>query len=100
MDFKTFINSRIIEGILRPLVPLLIGAAVVVFIYGVMIFMFSDGGEKKEEGKEYMFWGIIGIFVMVSIWGLVGIVQNTFGLSINQVKNIQIDIPNVNVLNR
>lgn len=91
-NFKQVIENVFIGGILRPLVPFLIGLAVVVFIYGVIILMFSEGGEKKEEGKQFMFWGIIGIFVMVSVWGLVAIVSNTFNLD-NQTRTIQITPP-------
>ena len=91
-NFKELINNVLIGSIIRPIVPLRIGLAVVVFIYGVLLLMLSDGGEKKEEGKQYMFWGIIGIFVMVSVWGLVALVSNTFGLSDN-VPNVIIKIP-------
>ena len=90
--FAQVINSVFIGGLLKPLVPLLIGLAVVVFIYGVLLLMISDGGEKKEEGKQYMLWGIIGIFVMVSVWGLVAIVGNTFNLD-NSAQKIEIKIP-------
>jgi succinate dehydrogenase/fumarate reductase cytochrome b subunit len=90
--FKQLINDVFISGLLKPLVPLLIGLAVVVFIYGVLILMFSEGGEKKEEGKQYMLWGIIGIFVMVSVWGLVNILKGTFGLD-PAVPKIEIKLP-------
>lgn len=91
-NFRDLIQVTIIGGILRPLVPLLIGLAVVVFIYGVLVLIFSEGGDKKEDGKKYMFWGIIGIFVMVSVWGLVAILQSTFGFDsgINNIPSIQI----------
>ena len=95
-DFKGVVNL-IIEGILQPLVPFLIGLAVVVFIYGVLLLMLSEGGEKKEEGKQYMLWGIIGIFVMVSVWGLVAIVSNTFKLDTNQNKQIEMNVPDIQV---
>ncbi len=90
--FKELIDTVFINGLLKPLVPFLIGLAVVIFLYGVILFMFSEGGEKKEEGKEYMFWGIIGIFVMVSVWGLVAILGGTFNLD-NDVQNIQLSVP-------
>lgn len=90
--FKQLIDDIIIGGILRPIVPLLIGLAVVVFIYGVIKTMLAEGGEKKEEGKQFMFWGIIGIFVMVSVWGLVTIVQKTFNLN-NTPQTIQMTVP-------
>jgi len=90
--FEQLINNVFIGGLLRPIVPLLIGLAVVVFIYGVLILMFSDSGEKKEEGKQYMLWGIIGIFVMVSVWGLVNILKGTFDLD-NTVPKVEIKLP-------
>ena len=33
--------------------------------------------EKRTEAKNFIIWGIIGIFVMVSIWGLVNILTGT-----------------------
>lgn len=91
-DFKALINIIFIDGLIRPLVPLLIGLAVVVFVYGVLLLVLSEGGEKKEEGKAFMFWGIIGIFVMVSVWGLVSVLKDTFRLD-NEVHPIEIKVP-------
>jgi hypothetical protein len=93
-DFKTLVNTVFIGGILGPIVPLLIGLGVVVFIYGVLILMFSEGGEKKEDGKKFMLWGIIGIFVMVSVWGLVAVLTSTFNLD-NTAPTINIKVPTV-----
>jgi len=90
--FAGLINETIIKGILGPLVPLLISLAVVIFLYGVIVLIFSEGGEKKEEGKQYMLWGIIGIFVMVSVWGLVNLLKGQFGLD-NVAPRIQLKVP-------
>lgn len=92
--FKELIEVTFIGGIIRPIVPFLVGLAVVMFLYGVVLVMFSEGGEKQEEGKSYMFWGIVGIFVMVSVWGLVAILTNTFGLD-NTAKPIRIEKINI-----
>jgi hypothetical protein len=35
--------------------------------------------EKREEGKQTIYYGIIGLFVMISVWGLVNILSATFG---------------------
>ena len=91
-DFKSLVENIFIGGILKPIVPLLIGLGVVVFIYGVLILMFSEGGEKKEEGKQFMLWGIIGIFVMVSVWGLVSVLSSSFQLD-NRPPVIKIEPP-------
>ncbi len=43
--------------------------------------------EKRDEGKQTIYYGIIGLFVMMSIWGFVNILNNTFklGTSADQV---------------
>ncbi len=60
-------------------IPLLMTLAVAGFVYGIIKFFLNpDSEEKKKEGKSFMVWGLIAIFVMVSVWGLVGILRNTF----------------------
>lgn len=88
-DFKTLVNDILINGILKPIVPFLIGIAVVLFVYGVVTLIFSEGGDKREEGKKFMMWGIIGLAVMLSVWGLVAILQGTFNLN-NTTQQIKI----------
>ncbi|MBU1558016.1 hypothetical protein KKC45_03580 [Patescibacteria group bacterium] len=65
------------------MVPLLISASVLLFIYGIARYIYyGDSDTKREEGRNFMMWGIIALFVMVSIWPLVGIVRETiFGSS-------------------
>jgi len=61
-------------------VPLLFALAFIVFIWGVFQYFIAGGHdeEKRETGKSLMLWGIIGFFVMVSVWGLVNILRGTF----------------------
>jgi hypothetical protein len=63
--------------IINILVVLAIGVAIVVFFYGMIKYLLS-AGEKKAEGLQLMLYGIVAIFVMVSIWGLVRLLGNTF----------------------
>lgn len=67
--------------VLNKAVPLIISIAVVWFIYNVFMYTIAGDEEKKKAAKTGMIWGIVGIFVMVSIWGLVAILQSTFGTS-------------------
>lgn len=68
-------------GVLNRIVPLIISLAVVYFIFNVFKYAVAGDEDKKAEAKKHMIWGIIGIFVMVSVWGLVAILQATFGTS-------------------
>ncbi|HAO64812.1 TPA: hypothetical protein DCQ44_02400 [Candidatus Taylorbacteria bacterium] len=71
-----------LKSLMGTVVPILIGLAVIVFLYGVLKFVLNAGDEgARSEGKTMMVYGIIGIVVMVSVWGLVRFVQNTFNLT-------------------
>jgi hypothetical protein len=65
---NTFLNAAI---------GLMITLAIVVFFWGLIRYLL-DVGEKKHEGLEIMFYGVIAIFVMVSIWGIIRLLQSTF----------------------
>lgn len=61
--------------------PLLISISVIVFIIGVIKYISNgDDSTKREEGRNFIIYGLVGLFVIVSVWGLVGVLQGTFGL--------------------
>lgn len=64
------------------LVPLIFAISFLVFLYGVaMKYILSNGDDGKvKEGHQLILWGLIGFVVMISLWGLVNIVANTFGI--------------------
>jgi len=72
--------------ILGALIPFLIALGVLYFVWGVISFVIADDEEAKSTGRMRMIWGIIGLVVIVGMWGLVRIVTNTFGL--NNTTNI------------
>ncbi|MFA6476653.1 MAG: pilin, partial [Candidatus Paceibacterota bacterium] len=69
-----------INELLSAILPVLIAFGVVYFIWGVVMFVIADGEEAKEKGKNRMIYGIIGLAVIVGMWGLVNIITTTFGL--------------------
>lgn len=71
----------LIMSILNLIVPLLIAVAVVIFLYGVIKYITAGGDEtKRTEARNMMLWGIIGLFVMIAVWGLVNVLANTLDL--------------------
>ncbi len=61
------------------IIPLIFAAAFMFFLWGVMKFIMANDSAKKEEGKKFIIAGMIGLFVMTSIWGIVSIVSRTLG---------------------
>lgn len=73
------INS--VKNIVSLALPVVVGLALLGFFWGLMRFIFSAGNEDaKEEGKRIMIYGIIALFVMVAVWGLVGFIAGALGV--------------------
>ena len=77
------IGNTILYIINAILVPVLFAVAFIMFLYGIAnAYIFSHGDATKvAEGHKLILWGIIAFVVMISVWGLVNVVANTFGLS-------------------
>ncbi|MEK7114222.1 MAG: hypothetical protein AAB850_01595 [Patescibacteria group bacterium] len=78
-------GSFVIDIINNVLVPVLFAVAFIVFLWGAFnVFIIgSQSEETKENGKNLMLYGLIGFFVMVSIWGLVNILTGTVSFGNN-----------------
>ncbi len=81
-NFKDLVMNLFIGCLITPLYQIILGLSAFIFVWGIFKYIRSEGNEK-ETGKQYMFWGIVGIFVLVSMWALVGIIQSTFNFNPN-----------------
>lgn len=76
--------ASIVLGLINTvLVPLLFAVAFIVFLYGIAKTYIFSHGEPSEvvEGHKLLLWGLIGFAIMVSVWGIVNVVTDTFGLN-------------------
>jgi|SRR3989344_5166316 len=70
-----------IERILNTVIPVLMVAATVVFLWGIISYITAAGDEKKAgAAKGIIMTGLIGLFFMVAVWGIVKVFTNTFGV--------------------
>jgi len=61
-------------------IPIVIGLSLIAFLWGLTVFILNaDNEEKITEGKTFMVWGVIGLFVMVSVWGIINLLTGSFG---------------------
>lgn len=78
-NIGTFITS--IGRLISQLLPIVVALALLAFFWGLAQFIFASGDEgAKDEGKRRMIWGIVALFVMVSVWGLVGFIGSALGV--------------------
>jgi zinc transporter ZupT len=67
--------------IVNSIIPLLFAVAIAAFIWGIIqYFLNPENEENRKKGKSYMIWGLVSLFVMLSVWGLVAVIGNTFGV--------------------
>ncbi len=72
-----------IHNILNSIIPVLVALGIVYFVWGVVQYVIGDEGEAKKKGRDHIMYGIIGLAVIVGLWGLVNIIVNTFGIAGN-----------------
>jgi cobalamin biosynthesis protein CobD/CbiB len=64
--------------IINPLILLMFGAAMIVFFWGVIQFIYNAGNEtKRSESKQHILWGLIGLFIMVAVYGILNLIIAT-----------------------
>ena len=70
--------------LINPLIVLMFGAALVYFLYGVVEFIANQANSgEKGTGREHMLWGVIGMFIMNSVYGIMHLIEHTLGVTAN-----------------
>lgn len=67
-----------IYGMLASLVPIIISLTVIVFLWGIFQLVQSNNEDSRKDAIRIITFGVVALFVMVSVWGLVAILSNTF----------------------
>jgi FtsH-binding integral membrane protein len=69
--------------VLNPIISVMFGIAIVVFIWGVAEYFWQrDSDAARAQGVKHMTWGLVGIFVMVASFALIRIMVNSIGADI------------------
>ncbi len=64
------------------ILPILNGLAFVLFFYGMAKFILAAGDAKEiVAGKQFMIYGVLALFVLVSFWGIMNFLSAQFGFN-------------------
>jgi large-conductance mechanosensitive channel len=80
VDMTAFGNviNPIISNIIYPLIELLFGVAVVIFVWGILQFVIHGSDpEARDKGKTTLLYGSFGMVIMFSAWGIIYLISNT-----------------------
>ncbi len=74
--------NRINQYILNPLIVLVFAIALLIFFYGLFQFIRSaSDGKERSDGKKKIIWGLVGMFIMFSAYGIIKVIMATIGLN-------------------
>lgn len=80
------LNSLLTQAsqFLGNLVPVAVTLAVLAFFWFLINFIWKRGedGDARQKAISGMGWSIMALFVMVAIWGIVGLLANMFGVNV------------------
>jgi len=95
--FRDFANS-FTTNVIASLGTVFMAMAFMFFAYGVAMYIFHRA-EGKEMGKDqaFMIWGLVGLFVMVSVWGIIKLAQSIIGEDFDSSNDIAIQPVNFNI---
>lgn len=79
--------ERIENTLIEPLILFLVAIGFLVFVYGIVEFMWglSSDTESKNNGKQHILWGIVGMFIMAGAYGLLKLMIRILGADIESL---------------
>ena len=80
-DLITPVANNVLATV-RVLVTVVFVLAIATFGWGIVQFIFAAGDPTTlAKAKQFLLWGVIGMAIMASIFGLTKFLQNYFGVN-------------------
>lgn len=75
------ITTKILNVIVIPLLEGFFILTALIFIWGVFgLIRSGDDPTARKEGQNHILWGVIGMFIMISAYGIIRVIGNTVGV--------------------
>ncbi len=79
-NVSTLLGS--VGKLINSALPIVVGLALLGFFWGLAMFVFAaHDPEKRGEGRQIMIWGVVALFVMVAVWGLVNFIGTALNIT-------------------
>jgi len=76
---NSLINT-INKVVVNPIIYFLFTLGTILFLYGIVRFFLNPANEDvKKESKNHMLWGLVGMLIMISVFGIMNLIVNTIG---------------------
>lgn len=89
-NVETLVAS--IGRIVNALIPIVFALALLVFFWGLVGYIWGKENDK-EVAKKRMLWGVVALFVMAMVWGLVRFIGTALGIGEDRAPAVDPLIP-------
>ena len=73
--------SKIVSVIVVPIVTVVFALAVLYFVWGAAgLIIYKDDADKRKETEMHILWGVIGMIIMISVYGIIRLIANSIGV--------------------
>ena len=74
--------GNVINIIVVPAIELIFILATLIFIWGVFgLISKGDDPTARKDGQNHILWGVVGMFIMISAYGIIKVIANTLGFN-------------------
>jgi hypothetical protein len=82
MNAASNLVQKFVDYIINPAILVIFAAGFFLFLWGLVQFLWKLDEGAQSSGKQHMLWGIVGMFIMVSVYGIINLIDSTFGFDI------------------
>lgn len=80
METVTELLGKIVQFIVNPIIILGFVVATIVLFYGIIQMIWGADSSDLGKKRNNVIWGIVGLFIMFSVYGILRLVLNTFDI--------------------
>lgn len=75
--------DRIVTQVIDPTVKVIFTLGLFFFIWGLVRYLWElKDGKSDGDGRMHMLWGLVGMLIMVSVYGIIALIMNTLGIDL------------------
>lgn len=71
---------QLVDAIVSDLIPIAASLALLAFFWGLAKYIFRAGQEDADQGKDIMIAGVIALFLIAAVGGIVQLLASTIGI--------------------
>ena len=75
--------DKLVTLIINPIIMLLFASATFLFMWGLVVFISQpDNTDARKTGLKHIVWGLAGMLIIVTVYGIMNLIANTIGVSL------------------